>query len=97
MDWCLYFCKFLAVLEDFCDANWFVDNGEVSSTSGYVFTLGGSAISWKSAKQTYIARSTMESESIALQLAGQEAEWRKGLLTNIPLWGKIINTYLLAL
>ena len=30
----------------------------------------------------------MESESIALELAGQEAEWPKGLLTDIPLWGK---------
>lgn len=88
MDWCLHFCKFPAVLEGFCDANWVADNDEVSSTSGYVFTLGGGAISWKSAKQTCIARSTMESEFIALELAGQEAEWLKGLLTDIPLWGK---------
>ncbi|KAK4390233.1 Retrovirus-related Pol polyprotein from transposon TNT 1-94 [Sesamum angolense] len=47
---------------------------KVSSTSGYVFTLGGGAISWKSAKQTCIARSTVESEFIALELASQEAE-----------------------
>ncbi|KAL0327851.1 UNVERIFIED_CONTAM: Retrovirus-related Pol polyprotein from transposon TNT 1-94 [Sesamum calycinum] len=43
---------------------------KVNSTSGYVFTLGGGALSWKSAKQTCIARSTMESEFIALELAG---------------------------
>jgi len=30
----------------------------------------------------------MESEFIALELAGQEAEWLKGLSTDIPLWGK---------
>ena len=30
------------------------------STSGYVFTLGGGAISWRSVKQSYIADSTME-------------------------------------
>ena len=30
----------------------------------------------------------MESEFIALELVGQEAEWLKGLLTDIPLWGK---------
>lgn len=41
MDWCLHFCKFLAVLEGFCDANWVADNDEVSSTSCYVLTLGG--------------------------------------------------------
>jgi len=50
------------------------DNDEVSSTSGYIFTLDGGAISRKSAKWTCIARSTMESEFIALELAGQEAE-----------------------
>ncbi|KAK4388088.1 Retrovirus-related Pol polyprotein from transposon TNT 1-94 [Sesamum angolense] len=84
---CLYFNKYPGVLEGFCDANWVTDNDEVSSTSGYVFTLGGGGISWKSAKQTCIARSTMESEFIALELAGQEAEWLRNLIGDIPLWG----------
>jgi len=88
MDWCLHFCKFPSVLEGFCDANWVTDNDEVSSTSGYIFTLGGGAISWKSSKQTCIARSTMESEFISLDLAGQEAEWLRNLLVDVPLWGK---------
>ena len=74
IDWCLHFNKFPAMLEGYCDAKWVSDNDEVSSTSGYVFTLGGGAISWKSAKQTCIARSTIESEFIALELVGQEAE-----------------------
>jgi len=30
----------------------------------------------------------MESEFIALELAGQEAEWLKGLLADVPLWEK---------
>ncbi|KAA0052404.1 ty1-copia retrotransposon protein [Cucumis melo var. makuwa] len=64
-----------------------IDNDEVNSTSGYVFLLGGGVISWKSAKQTCIARSTMESEFIALKLAEQEAEWIKNLLGDVPLWG----------
>ena len=88
MYWSLNFTKFPSVLEGFCDANWVSDNDEVSSTSGFVFTLGGGAISWKSAKQTCIARSTMESEFIALELAGQEAEWLRSLLADIPLWGR---------
>jgi len=74
IDWCLHFNKFPTVLEGYCDANWVSDNDEVSSTSGYVFTHGKGTISWKSTKQTCIARSTMESEFIALELAGQEAE-----------------------
>ncbi|KAD6453934.1 hypothetical protein E3N88_08640 [Mikania micrantha] len=88
MELCLHYNKFPAVLEGYCDANWVTDNDEVSSTSGYVFIMGGGAISWKSSKQTCIARSTMESEFIALELAGQEAEWLRGLLSDIPQWGR---------
>ena len=32
------------------------------STSGYVFTLGGGSISWRSVKQSSIADSTMEAK-----------------------------------
>ncbi|XP_057980167.1 secreted RxLR effector protein 161-like [Malania oleifera] len=35
------------------------------STYGYLFLLAGGAISWKSAKQTIIAASTMEAEFVA--------------------------------
>jgi hypothetical protein len=35
------------------------------STSGYIFTLAGGAISWKSSKQTVTASSTMQAEYIA--------------------------------
>ncbi|KAL0342906.1 UNVERIFIED_CONTAM: Retrovirus-related Pol polyprotein from transposon TNT 1-94, partial [Sesamum angustifolium] len=87
MNLCLHFNKFPAILEGFCDANWVTDNDEVRSTGGYVFTLGGGAISWKSVKQTCIARSTMESEFIALELAGQEAEWLRNLVGDMPMWG----------
>ncbi|KAL0314019.1 UNVERIFIED_CONTAM: Retrovirus-related Pol polyprotein from transposon TNT 1-94 [Sesamum angustifolium] len=54
------------------------------------YLKGGGAISWKSAKQTCIARSTMESEFIALELVGQEAEWLRNLVGNIPLWGSTV-------
>ncbi|KAA0048396.1 ty1-copia retrotransposon protein [Cucumis melo var. makuwa] len=57
----------------------YTHNPEVNSTSG--------AISWKSAKQTYIARFTMESKFIALELARHEAGWIKNLLGDVPLWG----------
>ena len=35
------------------------------STSGYVFTFGGGAISWRSVKQSCIADSTMKAEYVA--------------------------------
>ena len=46
-------------------------SNEVKSTSGYVFTLGGGAVSWKSSKMICIARSTMISELGALDKAGE--------------------------
>ena len=61
---------------------------DTKSTSGYVFTLGGAAISWKSSKKTCIAISTMEYEFIALDKAGEEAEWLRQFLEDIPIWPK---------
>ncbi|GJW85041.1 zinc finger, CCHC-type containing protein [Tanacetum coccineum] len=61
-----------------------------SSTSGWVFLLGGGAISWASKKQTCITGSTMESKFVALAAAGKEAEWLKNLLLEISLWSKSI-------
>ena len=43
------------------------------STSGYVFTLGGVAVSWRSIKQSCIADSTMEVEYVAASEAAKEA------------------------
>ena len=56
-------------MEGFSDANWISNMKDSRSASGYVFTLGGAAIAWKSSKQILIARSTMESEFIALDKA----------------------------
>ncbi|KAI3692025.1 hypothetical protein L6452_31831 [Arctium lappa] len=55
----LHYGRYLIVIEGYNDANWISDIKDSRSTSGYVFTLGGAAISWKSSKQTVIARSTM--------------------------------------
>ena len=62
----LCFSGFPSVLEGFSDANWISNSDDMKSTRGYVFIIGGSAFSWKSAKQTCITRSTMEARFIAL-------------------------------
>ncbi|CAN1745338.1 Retrovirus-related Pol polyprotein from transposon TNT 1-94 [Linum perenne] len=87
-NWGLKFKGYPPILEGYTDANWVTSKDDVSSTSGFVFTLGGAAVSWKSTKQTCIARSTMESEFIALDTACQEAEWIRSLLADIPVWKK---------
>ncbi|GJT38142.1 putative ribonuclease H-like domain-containing protein [Tanacetum coccineum] len=79
------------VIEGYNDANWISDIKDSRSTSGYVFTLGGAAISWKSSKQTVIAKSTMESEFIALDKCGEEAEWLRQFVEDIPMWPKPVT------
>ncbi|KAJ0843621.1 putative RNA-directed DNA polymerase [Helianthus annuus] len=87
-DYGLHYTRQPAVIEGYTDANWISDNKDSKSTSGYVFTLGGAAIAWKSSKQTVIARSTMESEFIALNKSGEEAEWLRQFVEDIPRWPK---------
>nr|CAN79527.1 hypothetical protein VITISV_044108 [Vitis vinifera] len=82
----LYFSGFPSVLEGFSDANWISNSNEMKSTSGYVFILGGSAVSWKFAKKTCITRSIIEIEFIALENASSKVEWLRNILTDIPLW-----------
>ena len=84
----LQYEKYPSVIEGYSDANWITGSNDTKSTSGYVFTLGNGAISWKSSKQTCIARSTMESEFIALDKAAEEADWLRGFLEDIPNWEK---------
>ncbi|GKB24101.1 zinc finger, CCHC-type containing protein, partial [Tanacetum coccineum] len=79
------------VLEGYTDASWVSNTKDNSSTSGWVFLLGGGAISWASNKQTCITGSIMESEFVALAATSKEAEWLKNLLLEIPLWVKPIT------
>ena len=59
------------VLKGYSDANWISNVKDSKSHSGYVFTLRGGVVSWKSSKQMVIARSTMEFEFIALDKLGK--------------------------
>jgi hypothetical protein len=50
MEYRIHYSDFPAVLEGYSDANWISDLDELYDTSGYVFTLGGAAVSWRSCK-----------------------------------------------
>jgi hypothetical protein len=49
----------------YSDADYVGDRDDRKSTSGYVFTLAGGAISWRSSKQELVATSMMYTEFIA--------------------------------
>ncbi|GJY32596.1 zinc finger, CCHC-type containing protein [Tanacetum coccineum] len=92
MDYGLTYSGYPSVIEGYSDASWINNMEDHSSTSGWVFLLGGGAISWASKKQTCITSSTMESEFVALAAAGNEAEWLRNLVYEIPLWPKPMST-----
>ena len=59
----------------FVDADWAGDLDQRISTSGYVFSLFGGAVSWMSKRQFVMALSTTEAEYIAATHASKEAVW----------------------
>ena len=52
----IHYSGYPRVLEGYSDSNWISDVDETKATSGYLFTLGGGAVSWKSCKQTILTR-----------------------------------------
>ena len=57
----------------YSDVDWAGDINDCKSTIGYLFKLGGATISRKSQKQTSMALSTADAESMAPASAAQEA------------------------
>eukprot|EP00253_Pinus_taeda_P014092 PITA_14092 len=67
------------VVSRYVDSDFAGDLDKRRSTSGYVFTLAGGAISWMSKLQNIVGLSTTEAEYIAASHACKEAIWLKGL------------------
>jgi hypothetical protein len=53
------------------------------STSGYIYLLAGGAVSWRSAKQTLVASSTMAAEFVACYEASNQGIWLRNLVTGL--------------
>nr|GEX34248.1 hypothetical protein [Tanacetum cinerariifolium] len=59
-------------LDGFSDSNYEVCLNSGKSTTGYVFTVGGTIVSWMSRIQKCVAMSTTEAEYMAIAEAGKE-------------------------
>uniref|UniRef100_A0A2N9I6R9 Integrase catalytic domain-containing protein n=1 Tax=Fagus sylvatica TaxID=28930 RepID=A0A2N9I6R9_FAGSY len=64
----------------YVDADYAGEVDDRRSTTGYVFTLSGGPICWKSTLQSIVAMSTTEAEYMAVAEAAKEALWLKGLV-----------------
>ena len=78
-----YQAKSDATLIGYADAGYLSDPQKAKSQSGYVFTYGGTPISWKSTKQTLTATSSNHAELIALYEAGRECVWLRTMISHI--------------
>jgi len=67
----------------YTDAGYLSDPHNARSQTGFVFLHGGTAISWKSSKQTLVATSTDHSEIIALYEASRECVWLRRMINHI--------------
>ncbi len=67
----------------FVDADYARGMDDRRSTTGYVFTLAGGPICWRSMVQPLVALSTTESEYMAVTEAAKEALWLKGLVKEL--------------
>jgi hypothetical protein len=72
-------------LYGYVDSDWGGDEETRKSTTGYVFILGGAAISWISKQQPTVALSSTEAEYMAASVATQEAIFLRMLTKDLKL------------
>ncbi|KAG8483366.1 hypothetical protein CXB51_022321 [Gossypium anomalum] len=82
-DVCLQFGRTENGVIGYVDTDFARDLDKRRSLTGYVFTIGGCAISWKATLQTIVALSTTEAKYMAITEPCKEAIWLKGLFSEL--------------
>ena len=65
----------------YADAGYLSDPHKGRSQTGYLFTCGDTAISWRSVKQTIAATSSNHAEILAIHETGRECIWLRLMST----------------
>ena len=85
-------CGFSSSLHGFLDADWPQSVVDHKYTSGYIFFLGTTPISWKSSKQRTVARSFAEAKYKALANGTAEVLWLRYLLSDLCFSPSFVTT-----
>jgi hypothetical protein len=80
---CYYRASSVQKLVSYSDSDYAGDMDDRKSTSGVVFFLGPSIITWSSQKQRIIAQSSCEAEYIAAASGGTQGVWLSRLLGEV--------------
>ena len=67
----------------YADAGYLSDPHKARSQTGYAFNYNGTAISWRSVKQTMVATSSNHSEIIAIHEVSRECIWLRSMIHHI--------------
>ena len=86
---CICFGKHDAIVHGYTDSDYAGHPDNRKSTTGYVFTFTGGAISWISRVQGCIALSTTEAEYVAAAEACKEALWLARLVADLGFPGDV--------
>jgi hypothetical protein len=63
----------------YSDSDWAGDLRDRKSVTGFVVVMNGAAISWRSRKQTVVAKSTAEAEYVAASACASEVLWFRNI------------------
>ena len=67
----------------YVDAGYLLDPHKGRSQTRYVFNCNGTAISWRSVKQTIVVTSSNHSEILAIHEASHECIWQRSMIQHI--------------
>ena len=67
----------------YADAGYLLDPHKARSQTGYIFTYGNTAISWRSVKQTMVTTSSNHSKILAMHEASRECVWLRSMIQHI--------------
>jgi len=77
----------------FVDSDHAGDHATRRSTTGYIFEINGSAITWSSKQQSIVALSTCEAEFIAMAETTKEALWLRTFMCELGFSKKTLQMY----
>jgi hypothetical protein len=90
---CLNFGRTGKGLIGYMDSDFAVDLDKRMSLTGYVFTVGDCALSWRETLQPVVAQSTTEAEYIAIAEACKESVLLKGLYAELCSDDSCVNMF----